>query len=140
MCLRGESREARQPQPSASHFQDPSMLQADGSWCACGSVTWVKVGAGSPNQFTEGYREQALGSHKYLNDCLQSLGLVNARRQENLGWRVGFLCLPQRLCGSRESSRNLIWPPSPGTLMNPPPVGHPQFPTSSYPTCSSLPL
>lgn len=118
-CLRGESSEARQPQPSASHFQDPSMLQTDGGW-RCGSGTWVKVRASSPKQFTEGYREQALESHKYLNDCLQSFGLVNARRQENLGWRVGFLCLPQRLCDGRESSRDLIWPPSPGTLMNPP--------------------
>lgn len=117
----GESSEARQPQPSASHFQATSMPQTDGGWRVCGSGTWVKVGAGSLKKFTEGYRVQALESHKYLNVCLQSLGLDNARRQENLGWRVGFLCLPQRLCGGRESSRDLIWPPSPGTLMNPPP-------------------
>ena len=80
-----KSSQTQWPQSLVFHLQGTSMLQT--------------------KKFTGGHQEQVLESHRYLNDCLQSLGLDNASRQNNFGWRMGFLCLPLRLCDGRERSR-----------------------------------
>lgn len=91
---------------------------------SCGSRMWVKVRAGLQKKFTGGYQEQALQSHKYLNNCLESLGLDNAWRQDIFGWRVGFLCLPHRLCDGREFGRDPSNPLSRDVNESPPQTIH----------------
>jgi len=106
LCLRnGKAARLSGHSPWCSTYRALPCCRQMAAGVSCGSGTWVSVRTGLPKKFTGGHQEQVLESHRYLNDCLQSLGLDNASRQNNFGWRMGFLCLPLRLCDGRERSR-----------------------------------